>query len=96
MKLMDREYWEDENKFGEYLICLLVDYFQIPLTRSRFHKVKAFGEWKCFIIHAKTCSKYEHKINVGINHKFSWITIFKFGKINFTNFKYYIRTLHES
>ena len=56
MKLMDREHWEDENKFGEDLICLLVDYFQIPLTTSRFHKVKAFGEWKCFIIHAKTCS----------------------------------------
>ena len=96
MKFMDREYWEDENKSGEDLICLLVDYFQIPLTGSRFHKVKSFGEWKRFIIHAKTCSKYEQEINVGINHKFSRITISKFGKINFTNFKYYIRTLHES
>ena len=34
MKFMEREYWEDEKKFGEDLICLLVDDFQTPWPRS--------------------------------------------------------------
>ena len=43
MKFMDREYWEDDNKFGEDLICLLVDHFKKPLVRSGFQKAKVLG-----------------------------------------------------
>ena len=55
MKFMDREYWEDENKFAG-LICLLVDHFE---TWSIFQKAKVCGEWKHFKIYAKT-----HTINM--------------------------------
>ena len=59
MKFMNKKYWEDENKFGEDLICLLVNHFETPLTRSRFQKEKVLWEWKCFMIHAKT-----HAVNM--------------------------------
>ena len=68
---MEREYWEDKNKSGEDLICLLVDHFETPLLRSEFQKANVFGKCKHFKIHAKTHSKYAHKKNMGINHKFA-------------------------
>ena len=40
---MEREYWEDKNKSGEDLICLLVDYFETPLLRSEFQKANVLG-----------------------------------------------------
>ena len=47
MKFMDKEYWEDENRFGD-LIYLLVDHFETPLTRSGFQKSKVFGGVEAF------------------------------------------------
>ena len=70
MKFLDRSYWEDENKFGEDLIC-----FWWIILRHHWQGLKSkktvLGEWKRFKIHAKTCSKYEHKKNMALNHKLS-------------------------
>ena len=75
---MDREYWEDENKFGEDLICLLVDHFKTPLARSGFQKAKVFGEWKSFKIHAKT-----HVVNMSTRKM--WESIINFQETQFPN-----------
>ena len=72
---MDKEYWEDENRFGD-LIYLLVDHFETPLTRSGFQKSKALGEWKRFklmqkhtIINMSTRKMCESTITF-MNHNF--------------------------
>ena len=78
MKFMDREYWEDENKFGEDFICLLVDHFKTPLARSGFQKAKVFGEWKHFKIHAKA-----HTVNMTTRKM--WESIINFHETQFPN-----------
>ena len=78
MKFMDREYWEDDNKFGEDLICLLVDHFKKPLVRSGFQKAKVFGEWKRFKIHAKT-----HAVNMSTRKM--WESTINFRETQFPN-----------
>ena len=78
MKFMDREYWEDDNKFGEDLICLLVDHFKKPLVRSGFQKAKVFGEWKRFKIHAKT-----HAVNMSTRKM--WESTINFHETQFPN-----------
>ena len=75
---MDREYWEDDNKFGEDLICLLVDHFKKPLVRSGFQKAKVFGEWKRFKIHAKT-----HAVNMSTRKM--WESTINFRETQFPN-----------
>ena len=71
---MERKYWEDKNKSGEDLICLLVDYFKTPLLRSEFQKAKVFG--KCIL-------KFMQKHTVNMSTRKIWESMINFHESQF-------------